>query len=202
MRIIILKADEALPTYDGRLTKREKEVLALVLSDMPRKQIGPKLGVTHHLVNVYMARLRLKYHVRTNIGLLVKVLKPEVFKVDPPPAKDDLVLNTASHTIRFNGKTVCLGSVGYGIVEHLARHWGKGPQSHKPIYCAAYGLRNHSKSYVEQLTSMITWVRRRLWPLGLEIANTFGAGYELVLLSESRKSYRGHPSTLTKGRKA
>ena len=90
------------PTLDGRrrgaevqlrldrtpLTKREKEVVALLVSGASTRQIAEQTGLTVATVHTYLKRIYSKLGVHSRVELVARMVGT-VGSVPPPPGSDD-----------------------------------------------------------------------------------------------------------------
>ena len=51
------------------LSAREKEIVTLLLEDLPDKIIGERLGLTHDTVRTYSKQIRRKLGVQSRVGV-------------------------------------------------------------------------------------------------------------------------------------
>jgi len=61
----------------GKLTAREREVAAQLLSGMTSKEIGKTLAISHRTVEIYRARLMRKYQANTTADLVQRLMAGE-----------------------------------------------------------------------------------------------------------------------------
>lgn len=63
---------------DYGLTKREKDVLTLVVEGLPKKQIASKLFVSYYTVDTHIKNIYAKLHVQSSTGAVAKALKEKL----------------------------------------------------------------------------------------------------------------------------
>ncbi len=60
---------------DYGLTRREKEILHLLVEDLSQKEIASQLFVSHHTVNMHLRNIYSKLQVQTRSGAVAKALR-------------------------------------------------------------------------------------------------------------------------------
>lgn len=68
------------------LTKRELEVLALVVQGCSAKEIALILGIAPRTVESHIDRLRLKTNSRNRAQMVAEAVRSGVVSIDDPPA--------------------------------------------------------------------------------------------------------------------
>lgn len=63
--------------FDGRLTKRKREVFALLMQGAPTKMIAHQLGISPKTVEKHLTSIYRKYGVSSRVDLLVKWGDPD-----------------------------------------------------------------------------------------------------------------------------
>jgi DNA-binding NarL/FixJ family response regulator len=63
------------PKSDYGLTKREKDILSLVVEGLPKKQIAHKLNVSYYTVDTHIKNIYAKLQVQSSSGAVAKALK-------------------------------------------------------------------------------------------------------------------------------
>lgn len=74
-KVLELFATSTAPREDYGLTRREKEILSLLVEDIPLKQIADKLSVSIHTVNMHLRNTYGKLQVQSRSGAVAKALK-------------------------------------------------------------------------------------------------------------------------------
>jgi len=74
-KVLELFATAALPREDYGLTRREKEILGLLVEDIPLKQVADRLSVSIHTVNMHLRNIYGKLQVQSRSGAVAKALK-------------------------------------------------------------------------------------------------------------------------------
>lgn len=72
------------------LTPREHQILDLLVTGMPNKQIAHKLGVTSHSIKHHLTRLYKKLGVRGRVEAALAAFHHGLFDVPKPPQKASL----------------------------------------------------------------------------------------------------------------
>ena len=68
-------------TIDGnKLTPREIEIVTLLASDQPDKQIADELGITESTLNTHKKHLFDKFHVLSKSGLITKAISNKIIQ--------------------------------------------------------------------------------------------------------------------------
>jgi DNA-binding NarL/FixJ family response regulator len=70
LRAFLRDESVASPKASVRLTKREREILILIVDGMKNLQIATRLGVTERTIETYRHRLMQKLNVRSVAGLI------------------------------------------------------------------------------------------------------------------------------------
>ena len=74
-KVLELFAATSAPKEDYGLTKREKEILSLLVEDIPLKQVADRLSVSIHTVNMHLRNTYGKLQVQSRSGAVAKALK-------------------------------------------------------------------------------------------------------------------------------
>ena len=74
-KILSLFAASSAPPDDYGLTRREKELLKLLVEDIPLKQVADRLSVSIHTVNMHLRNIYSKLRVQSRSGAVAKALK-------------------------------------------------------------------------------------------------------------------------------
>jgi DNA-binding NarL/FixJ family response regulator len=74
-KVLDLFAKASSPPSDYGLTAREKEVLALLVDGLTKKQIADRLFVSYNTIGKHVRNIYLKLHVQTRGGAVAKTLK-------------------------------------------------------------------------------------------------------------------------------
>lgn len=60
---------------DRQLTRRERDIVDLVVRALPNREIAQRLGISEHTVKVQLGRLFAKLGVRSRLQLAMRVLR-------------------------------------------------------------------------------------------------------------------------------
>ena len=74
-KVLELFATASVPREDYGLTRREKEILSLLVEDIPLKQVADKLCISIHTVNMHLRNTYGKLQVQSRSGAVAKALK-------------------------------------------------------------------------------------------------------------------------------
>ncbi|HEX9656406.1 MAG TPA: response regulator transcription factor [Bacteroidota bacterium] len=74
-KVLAMFAALSAPKTDYGLTKREAEILHLLLDDPSQRQIGEALHISHHTVNMHLRNIYAKLQVQSKSGAIAKALK-------------------------------------------------------------------------------------------------------------------------------
>jgi DNA-binding NarL/FixJ family response regulator len=74
-KVLELFASSSLPKEDYGLTRREKQILSLLIEDIPLKQVADRLSVSIHTVNMHLRNTYGKLQVQSRSGAVAKALK-------------------------------------------------------------------------------------------------------------------------------
>ncbi len=74
-KLLTLFATSSPPQSQYSLTRREKEILALLVEDIPLKQVADRLSVSIHTVNMHLRNIYGKLRVQSRSGAVAKALK-------------------------------------------------------------------------------------------------------------------------------
>ncbi len=74
-KVLELFAATSIPKEEYGLTRREKEILSLLVEDIPLKQIADRLSVSIHTVNMHLRNTYGKLQVQSRSGAVAKALK-------------------------------------------------------------------------------------------------------------------------------
>ncbi len=74
-KLLALFASTTAPRDLYSLTRREKEILSLLVEDIPLKQVADRLSVSIHTVNMHLRNIYGKLQVQSRSGAVAKALK-------------------------------------------------------------------------------------------------------------------------------
>jgi DNA-binding NarL/FixJ family response regulator len=74
-RLLSLFASSPVSRNQYSLTPREKEILALLIEDIPLKQLADRLSVSIHTINMHLRNIYAKLQVQSRSGAVAKALK-------------------------------------------------------------------------------------------------------------------------------
>lgn len=74
-KLLALFASAAAPRDLYSLTRREKEILSLLVEDIPLKQVADRVSVSIHTVNMHLRNIYGKLQVQSRSGAVAKALK-------------------------------------------------------------------------------------------------------------------------------
>ena len=74
-KVLELFATSSIPREDYGLTRREKEILSLLVEDIPLKQVADRVSVSIHTVNMHLRNIYGKLQVQSRSGAVAKALK-------------------------------------------------------------------------------------------------------------------------------
>ncbi len=74
-KLLRLFGSGAVSHNDYGLTRRENEILTLLVEDIPLKQVADRLSVTIHTVNMHLRNIYAKLRVQSRSGAVAKALK-------------------------------------------------------------------------------------------------------------------------------
>lgn len=67
------------PHEDYRLTRREQNILELMIEGLIKKEIADRLSLSYHTVDTHLRNIYTKLHVHTRTGAVAKALKERLF---------------------------------------------------------------------------------------------------------------------------
>ena len=74
-KLLTLFASGPTPREQYSLTRREKEILTLLVEDIPLKQVADRLSVSIHTINMHLRNIYAKLQVQSRSGAVAKALK-------------------------------------------------------------------------------------------------------------------------------
>ena len=74
-KLLSLFATSTAPHDNYSLTRRERELLSLLIEDIPLKQVADRLSVSIHTVNMHLRNIYGKLQVQSRSGAVAKALK-------------------------------------------------------------------------------------------------------------------------------
>ena len=74
-KLLALFASGPVSHQEYNLTRREKEILTLLVEDIPLKQVADRLSVSIHTINMHLRNIYAKLRVQSRSGAVAKALK-------------------------------------------------------------------------------------------------------------------------------
>jgi len=74
-KVLAMFAQYTQPRQVYNLTRREKEILQLLVSGLSKKHIGGQLHISQLTIDTHLKNIYVKLHVHTQIDVVAKVLK-------------------------------------------------------------------------------------------------------------------------------
>ncbi len=74
-KLLSLFGSSSASRHEYNLTRREKEILTLLVEDIPLKQVADRVSVSIHTINMHLRNIYAKLQVQSRSGAVAKALK-------------------------------------------------------------------------------------------------------------------------------